>query len=271
MAAVNTLPAIYPNVIPVNPIPTTNPNMATTSYTGAPPRYASIVQRVYPHSMRVPLIVIASIGLLWAAVMSASAFRENDDFDSKLHCIAFDGGDQADFGAVDAGSNRTFDIILGILYASVAVLEIYVLVVAVLVSRGSQATAISANVSQQRAALAKFLRILVPVGVVVAIAAQTIALVVHYTTKVSYWAPCALLELILVTGQLHRLLQDVYYGAHRGVCGKSSGSPMGSAKLNTFVRSTAMPALLLRQLRRRHAWITGNEAVGTLLLGSLAF
>jgi hypothetical protein len=160
---------------------------------------------------------------------------------------------------------------LGILYASVALLEIYVLVVAVLVSRGSQAIAIIANVSQQRAALAKFLRILVPVGVIVAIAAQTIALVVHYTTKVSDWAPCGLLELILVTGQLHRLLQDVYYGAHRGVCGKSSRSSMGSAKLNMFVRSTAMPALLLRQLRRRHVWITGNEAVGTLLPGSSVF
>jgi hypothetical protein len=88
MAAVNTLPATYPNVILVNPIPTINPNMATTPYIGAPPRYASIVQRVYPHSMRVPLIVIASIGLLWAAVMSASAFRENDNFDSKSHCIS---------------------------------------------------------------------------------------------------------------------------------------------------------------------------------------
>ncbi|RSH85286.1 hypothetical protein EHS25_005093 [Saitozyma podzolica] len=106
---------------------------------GPPPRYAAVVSKVYPYSLRPVLIFTSFLGFLWAIVMGVNSIRNRSN-------------------SGETNTQKMFDLVNAILYFVVAGIEVFGIVVGVL----------------QSLPLARVLAITAPLAVLANFAAQLI-------------------------------------------------------------------------------------------------
>ncbi|OCF33667.1 hypothetical protein I316_04741 [Kwoniella heveanensis BCC8398] len=116
--------------------------------TGPPPRYTAVVTKVYPYSLRPVVFFTAFIGFIYGIALGVAAIKDmGDDFET--------------------AKQKVFDIVTAILYFVIGAIEAYALFVAFV----------------QKIPLARFLVWLVPAGIIVNLANQVIAVIIHFTMK----------------------------------------------------------------------------------------
>ncbi|WVF68202.1 hypothetical protein IAT40_002967 [Kwoniella sp. CBS 6097] len=116
--------------------------------TGPPPRYTAVVTKVYPYSLRPVVFFTAFIGFIYGIALGVASIKDmGDDFET--------------------AKQKVFDIVTAVLYFVIGGIEAYALFVAFV----------------QKIPLARFLVWLVPAGILVNLANQVIAVIIHFTMK----------------------------------------------------------------------------------------
>ncbi|WVQ95642.1 hypothetical protein IAU59_002740 [Kwoniella sp. CBS 9459] len=116
--------------------------------TGPPPRYTAVVTKVYPYSLRPVVVFTACIGFIYGIALGIASIKDLGDDN-------------------ETAKQKVFDIITAILYFVIGGIEAYALFVAFV----------------QKIPLARFLVWLVPAGILVNLANQVIAVIIHFTLK----------------------------------------------------------------------------------------
>lgn len=134
MASPQTAPTRRP------PPPTAPPHAAApppgyfTPFTGPPPRYAAVVSKVYPYSLRPVLIFTSFLGFLWAIVMGVNSIRNRSNSGggcSARRRLYVRGTDHC----AETSNQKMFDLVNAILYFVVAGIEVFGMVVGIMVRR----------------------------------------------------------------------------------------------------------------------------------------
>ncbi|WVQ85953.1 hypothetical protein IAT38_008121 [Cryptococcus sp. DSM 104549] len=140
-----------------DPPPPANPPIpnGATNTAGPPPRYATVVRKVYPYSLRPIVIFISIVGFIYGLALGVESIRDmnNDKETTKM---------------------KIFDLIIGIMFLVIALIELFCIAVA----------------AMQSLPLARILLVAVPVGVLVNFGAQILAIVVHFSLKSDLIAQC---------------------------------------------------------------------------------
>ncbi|OWZ70085.1 hypothetical protein AYX14_04486 [Cryptococcus neoformans] len=122
---------------------------------GPPPRYTAVVRKVYPYSLRPIVIFLSLVGFIYGLALGIDSITDiNDDLETY--------------------KMQAFDMIVGIMYLIVAVIEAFIILVAAL----------------QSLSLARSFIVVVPIGLIVNLAANVVGIVAHFTTKSDLIAQC---------------------------------------------------------------------------------
>ncbi|EIW69892.1 hypothetical protein TREMEDRAFT_73651 [Tremella mesenterica DSM 1558] len=123
--------------------------------TGPPPRYAAVVTKVYPYSLRPVMFFTSFLGFIWALAMGIISIRDRGSEN-------------------ETSKEKIFDLVLAILYLVVAAVEVFGMVVA----------------SLQKISLARILLVAAPLGIIVAFADQLLQVILHFTLKNDIISQC---------------------------------------------------------------------------------
>ncbi|WWC92307.1 uncharacterized protein L201_007261 [Kwoniella dendrophila CBS 6074] len=137
---------LNPNRIPFAPQRFTTPGL--TNFTGPPPRYTAVVQKVYPYSLRPVIFFTAGLGLIYGLALGVDSIRDisDDNETSKM---------------------KIFDIVQAILFFVIAGLEALCIFIAVV----------------QKTNLSRFLVFIAPAGILVNVGNQILSVVIHFALK----------------------------------------------------------------------------------------
>lgn len=125
-----------------------------------PPPYTRVIRRVYPYSLRPLVIGISIFGLIWGAAVGVSNIQ--------------DVGDEGATKKINA-----FSVVLAIMYFVVAGVGLFAMGVAI----------------AQKLKVARLFVVIAPLGALVAVAAEILNTVVHYTLKSDLIQHCTQVEI----------------------------------------------------------------------------